>query len=351
MIKINRLRASGAILFSLVLGACGSPTVPTFDEKTLFQGVNFVGVSVGNLDNATTLYGTAAALEPALDIGLAAEPAIDQLRTTPAGEVSARLLRGANAQLLFMQFDAEAARSFSPVPVQGPGIAHVCYQVNKTTRSYQKFLEGGATPIGDVDLVQLNPRNPVEYGYARDPDGIAFEVEHVDVEALELPQPPPHDYRIRHVSLATPDMNRLVRFYAKLLDQPNPRRAGRFISLSGQSLDKVSGLPDSKIQMAWFQTRNLELELIEYKSHPTSIPTTPRPLEATGYNLVVFEVLDLATARQRFLDAGGKLVVESTPFPGGNIVVGRDPDGNLVGLQASTIDHPFSSRHFAGNGT
>jgi len=339
------------LLCALSLTGCGDSSPPSFDRTTLFQGVNFVGVSVSDLAASTTRHKEIVAMDPLPLQTISQAPALLAVLENPMVEFTAQLLRGANAQLLLMEFADTPHQNSTPTPVIGPGIAHVCYQVNKTTNTYQRFLEAGATPIGDVNLVQLNSHNPVEYGYIRDSDGIVIEVEHVDVAALDLPEPPSNDYRIRHVSLATPDLNRMVRFYGKLLNQPNPRRAGRFISLSGQKLDQVSGLPQSKIQMAWFQTRNLELELIQYESHPTKPPKSPRPVEALGYNMIVFEVLNLNAARDRLVAAGGSIALPSTPFLGGHISLGRDTDGNLVGLHASDPQHPLSARNFARNGT
>lgn len=339
------------VLAVISMTACSNHEPPTFDESSLFQGINFVGVSVNNLEASTAFYNNSVNLEPVHSTTLDDEATFLAL---PGGSDIAKpasLLRSANAQLLFMEFPQDANFKAPALKVQGPGIAHVCYQVNKTTKTYQRFLNAGATPIGSTALVQLNDKNPVEYGYVRDTDGIIFEVEHVDVAALNLPEPPKNDYRIRHVSLGTPDMDRLVQFYSVLLDQPKPRRAGRFLSLAGKKLDKVSGHPDSKIQMAWFQTRNLELELIQYKSHPAKIPSTPTPVSQPGYNMIVFDVLDIAQAKSRILSAGGSLVVDTAAFPGGDIVFARDPDGNLLGLQQTIVNHVFSSRNFAGNGT
>ena len=177
------------------------------------------------------------------------------------------------------------------------------------------------------------------------------EVEHVEIDKLDLPEPPKHQHRIRQVALATPDMSRLIDFYGQLLSQPEPRHIGKWFGFSGEKLDKVSGLAGSKIEMAWFQTRNLELELIEYRSHPTSSDVTPRPIDALGYNMIVFDAVNLEKAAQRLKEAGGQLVTGPVEFLGTPTVFGRDPDGNLIGLQETAQSNPFSSKHFPNNGT
>ena len=247
-----------------------------------------------------------------------------------------------------MQFEGSSATG--AVPVNGPGIAHVCYQVNKTTGAYQTFLDSGARALGSVAMVQLSERNPVEYAYALDSDGIMFEVEHVDVSQLDLEQPPANDYRIRHVSLASPDIDSLVAFYGVLLGDQDARRIGRWLKLSGDKADQVSGLPGTELEMAWYQTRNLELEIVQYHSHPTERPANPRPLNAPGYNMIVFEVADLQAARESLLAAGGTTVTDVAPMDGGSIFFGRDPDGNLLGFQTTPPDAVVSSQNFDGNG-
>lgn len=332
-----------SLLLVLLLAACESgPTGPAAG----IQGVNFVGMTVSDLEQSTAFYETAAALELVEEAGSAELAPIVQL--AEGAGLRARLLRSANAHLRLMQFDDTAP--LSAVPVNGPGIAHVCYQVNKDTRTYEKFLEQGAEPLGSPEMVQLSERNPVHYAYALDRDGIMFEVEHVDVSQLDLEAPPANDYRVRHVSLASPDLGALVRFYGALLGEQDVRRIGRWLQLSGDKVDKVSGLAGSELEMAWYQTHNLELEIVQYHSHPTERPTTSRPLNAPGYNMIVFNVADLEIARASLLAAGGDVVSDAAPMDGGEIFFGRDPDGNLLGFQTTAPDALVSSQNFDGNG-
>ena len=125
---------------------------------------------------------------------------------------------------------------------------------------------------------------------------------------------------------------------------------GRFFGISGEKVDAVSGLPDSTLKMAWFQTRNLELEIVQYTSHPTARPKAPRPLNAPGYNMIVFDVGDLGQAKTALVRAGGTVVAEAQPMDGGEILFGRDPDGNLLGFQRVATTAPVSSQNFKNNG-
>ncbi|BFM18495.1 hypothetical protein R50073_46780 [Maricurvus nonylphenolicus] len=341
-----------AILSLMLLGGCTQSELSARPDDAVVRGINFVGMSVSNLEQSTALYQNAFDLKLAREADIQQSAVIDALSGREDTRVSTRLMKSANAQVLFMEFDDSPIQALNtePVPVNGPGIAHVCYQAAQKHNAYERFLEGGATHIGDREIVQLLKRNPVYYAYAHDHDKTIVEIEHVDIAALDLPGPPKNEYRIRQVALSTPDIDRAVDFYSALL-QGEPRRVGGFIKLSGENFDKISGLPDSKIEMAWFQVRNLELELIQYHSHPTETPAAPRPLEALGYNMVVFDVANLNAARERLLAAGGELVLESKPMDGGEILFGRDPDGNLLGFQKIADDAPFSSQNFVDNGT
>lgn len=336
-----------------LLSACGSSSDGTeVPVDSIIQGVNYVGASVSDIEKTSELYNSAVDLQPVDQSAISENPLFDTLAGRTGVSAQTQMMRSVNAQIRFMTFAKPSAEALATaeMDVQGPGIAHVCYQVNQDTKAYQKFLAGGAKHIAEKEMVHLNPKNPVYYAYARDNNGLISEIEHVDVSKLELPEPPKNQYRIRHVSLATPDVDRAVDFYSAFLNQPSPRRVGTWLAVSSEKIDKVSGLSDSKVEMAWFQVRNLELEIFQYHSHPTKDLDEPRPVDALGYNMIVFDVSDMKAARKRLVDAGGTVVTEAGPMDGGQIMFGRDPDGNLIGLQTASADAMVSSQNFKNNG-
>lgn len=333
----------------LLTGCSGKP-----HPDPIIKGVNFVGLSVSDLEQAERFYSQAAAMS--------SEP-IDHEPLTQLVEVlvadspkveRASLMQSVNAQIILMQFDGskiDGKARRNPIEVYGPGIAHVCYQADMETSAYQKFLELGAQTMGNPELVQLSDGNPVSYAYARDQDGTIFEVEHVDVEKLDLPTPPKHTHRIRHVSLASPDMSRTLEFYSTLMQNPSPRRLGRFFSIRGDKLDQVSGLPNSKIKMAFFPVRNLELEIIQYTSHSSGALSAKRKLEDFGYNMIVFEVSDLEAASVLVAEAGGQVISSSAiSLWGVDTIFAKDIDGNLLGFQTIEPAAFTSSQKFKNNG-
>ena len=350
-----KFRVLISIASAVVLSACGSGgggTEPV-EPDTVILGVNYVGISVSDLDAAEDMYVSSVDGEVVNQDAVPLDGVLATLTGRSGGNVETRLIRRTNSQIRLMSFPdrSEAVLAVTAVEVEGPGIAHVCFQVADETNTYDRFLASGATHIGDENLVHLRPNNPVKYGYVKDDDGIITEIEQIDITKLDLPNPPKSLYRTRHVSLSTPDVNRLKDFYSAFLGGQKPRHVGRVMKVSGDTIDAVSGLEGSKIEMAWVQTRNLEIEMFQYHSHPTELPAKSRPVDAVGYNMIVFDVSDIEAARGRVLEAGGTIVSELGQMDGADILFARDPDGNLLGLQTLPADSVFSAANFPDNGT
>ena len=170
-------------LLSLI--ACSKqPNLPQRHENAVIQGINYVGKVVKDIEQSTKFYQHAVALNTIEQKTLINEPVFNQLARQDQLQIESRLLRSSNAQIRLLQFNqpSDKAKSAESVPVNGPGFGHLCFQVNDKTQAYQKFLAQGAKPIGDPEMIQLNPKNPVRYAYAKDIDDTTIEIEHVDVE-------------------------------------------------------------------------------------------------------------------------------------------------------------------------
>jgi len=341
-----------------VLAGCSSGE-PGRAADAVIRGVHYVGVSVSNIEQTEIFYRDVANLKSVMKGEFHQHPVVDSLAQRDGVKVATKLVKSSNAQLRLMEFEdqSEAAKNAKTVQVFGPGIAHVCFQVNQNTETYQKFLKAGGEAIGDLEMV-TNPATHVSYAYGWDLDDTIVEIEHVNVEALELDVPPKNDYRIRHVSLATPDMERAANFYSILLQEEHPRSTNPWFPVSGEFADKVTGEAGSKLNFTWFQVRNLELEIIEYASHKTQVDAKPRPLDAHGYNMIVFDVTDMQAARERLIAAGGTIVFDVATnedsqdqlMDGEEIMFARDLDGNLLGFQTLADSSALSSQNFADNG-
>lgn len=344
------------MLLVLVISAYGfyrwATIPPTQVENPVINGVHYVGITVSDIQRTSALYQESFDLAFVTHDVITNNSVFDELAMRDGVIAQTSLMKSTNAQLRFMQFTqpSNAAKHADSIEANGIGIAHICFQVNQHTHAYQHFLERGAVPIGDKDMVQVNPKNPVYYAYADDPDQIMVEIEHVDVEALNLPTPPKNDYRIRHVSLATANMGQAIEFYSTLLETENPRRAGRLFKLKGEKVDKISGFENSELEMAWFQVRNLELELIQYYNPAPVAATKPRPIDALGYNMIMFDVQSLALAKEKLLLAGATIISEPNTDDKEQIIYARDPDGNLLGFQALNSNSVYSAKQFKDNG-
>lgn len=347
-------RAVIAIAGAFALTGCsllGSNPEQELDD--LIVGVHYVGITVSDVEASAEYYEAAYDVER---LG-ADEMVLEGLPSTlvPAGaeSVDSLLLRSANAQIRLMAFEGDAyapPADFEAVPVQGPGIMHICFQAIEAVNAYSRAIAAGANTIGNPEPVTLNPNNPVKYAYITDANGIVTEVEEVDISKLDLSEPPENSIRLRHVALATPNLEAMTSFYSAFLGGQEPRRIGQWFSISGENIDAVSGIAGSEIEMAWFQLRNLEIEIAQYHSHATELGDSPRPIDAPGYNMIVFDVTDLEAARQRLIDAGGTMVEGSGSLDGATIIFGRDPDGNLIGLQSLPASSIYSAKNFADQG-
>lgn len=340
---------SALIMGSALIGACGPTEQPALSPDAIVGGVNYVGVTVTDLDASTQYYSDVMAMEV---VDTAPATFADELTNGAITGAQTRMLRSVNAQIRLFEFEgADQNTPAPPAALQGPGIAHICFQVAQSVNMYKRALERGARPIGDADLVQLISRNPVYYGYAKDRDGIVFEIEEIDKDKIPEDRRPLNDYRIRHVSLATADLDQLVSFYSALLDIESPRQVGGADGISGERFDKVSGLAGSSIRMAWFQIRNLELEIFQYVSHPPEPAASPRMLNDLGYNFIVFDTVDLDRAREKIVVAGGAIIDGPETLDGHLAIFARDPDGNILAFQVTKPTDVFSSQNFSGNGT
>lgn len=337
----SRRWALGAIICSgaAIVASCTSSSaeIAPVTNGPAVQGISYIGISVSDLNRATAYFAGGGGLTE-VDSGDLRASVFDKI----AGKkVSAktRTLRSKSGQIRLMQFDkpAPSARAASIVPVQGPGITHICFQSPDAKPIFPKFVAAGAKPLSRTgDLVQLRPDVPVKYAYLRDADGTMIEIEQLLIDNLDF------EHRMRHVAIASADIDRAVAFYAALLGKaPRERRS----NLVNKTLDVTADLDDMKLDVAWFQVGNLELEIWEYLNPAPKPLAANRPLEAYGHNMIVFDTTDPATALNQLEQAGGTRIAEPSPMDGGTIAFGRDLDSNLIGFfRPGSGDSPFATR-------
>ena len=155
------MRSIGMAAVLLLGMTCGFATAQ--DDKKLVRGVSYVGLSVSDMDKALAMYSDACDMEVVDEATITDSAVLNELAGREGVTVETKMLEGPNAQIRLMQFAApsDAAKATEPVPVIGPGMMHVCFQVLKEVQTYQRVLAAGATVIGAEEMAQLNPRRTI----------------------------------------------------------------------------------------------------------------------------------------------------------------------------------------------
>ena len=119
-------------------------TAPT--NPSTIRGINHVGMSVRDLNASVDFYTRAVAVEeePSKGLSNSAAERASGFASKPIGRTA---LRGPNGYLELSQYDASLFGSTEVLPVQGPGITHVCYQAPTAEDIYSRFKAEGATPV------------------------------------------------------------------------------------------------------------------------------------------------------------------------------------------------------------
>jgi len=286
------------------------------------KGINHVGLSVTDLKASLAYYSDATGLQ--IENGRRySNSAAEQASGFTNQPVARAALAGPNGRLELSQYESSVSGPGEEIPVQGPGVTHVCYQAPTPVDIYSRFKSLGATQVSrgtkPVDLGGYG----VYYAYSRDADGIMFETESLDYPKFD------DKIQIAHVAIVTHDLDRLVDFYEQLLGfEPNRRNN----HVSGPRADEVINFDGTQIRAAWFDTTNMTLELWQFTNPVTAKPGAPSPVEKIGYNKFAFEVSDITVDYKRLVEAGVKFLSEPVKTDESTEVYARDPDGNLFSL-------------------
>ena len=110
------------------------------NPKSVIKGVNYIGATVIDLERSENFY-RAADLRAVDHTSIEGNAAFDVLAGRSGVVADTRMLRSVNSQIRLMKFNnSQSVNAHPPIPVQGPGIAHVCYQVAQSTNTYQRFF-------------------------------------------------------------------------------------------------------------------------------------------------------------------------------------------------------------------
>lgn len=314
--------------------------VPASPEA--IRGVHNVGITVSDIDETIAFYGSAVTYEVVSRQRVAAASIPAEILVKREGEIEIALIKTPTIFLRLLDLDPDSKASPTTLPATGPGYTHICFQSPAEAPKYDTFKAIGLDILsrgtGPVDLGGYG----VTYAYGFDPDGIMIEMEQVERRLIEASgfmgqKRLEHESWITHVANVTAQKAEMVEFYRTILGY-GPQR--EIPPTKRKTFDDVVDIDDIEIAASWFDLGNIQLELWHYVSPPTELNSKPRSLDPIGYNSFTFEVTDLAGTLVRLEASGISIAAEPFQFGDWTIAFLRDPEGNLVGLQQRSKDHP-----------
>jgi len=136
--------------------------------------------------------------------------------------------------------------------------------------------------------------------------------------------------RFHHAAISTPDLDRCVDFYTKIV---GCEKAWSFGWEKGsEEADAMTGLPDSAARATMLKLGDSFLEIFEFSS-PTPRPgKLRRPVCDHGITHICLQVQELHKEYERLKAAGVEFHSPPLTQDSGYVVYGRDPDGNVIEL-------------------
>lgn len=182
---------------------------------------------------------------------------------------------------------------------------------------HRDFAQAGATfHAAPVDL-----GTGFLYCYSRD-----LETNVVELEGVPRLWDDPRPW-LAHVSVSTPDIERLSSFYSAAFGHAAVRspRLG-----PNSKLDQVAGLANVELKAAWVQSDNIQIELMQYFQPPT-LPQVAVPLGSqAGYCYICLEVADAHDSLAHLISLGATQTLELSVLSTARRTFCADPDGNLI---------------------
>ena len=127
--------------------------------------------------------------------------------------------------------------------------------------------------------------------------------------------------RVNHIAIAVPDLNEAVRDYQNRL---------------GASVSKPSELPEHGVRVAFVDTGNTKVELLEAFGDDSPVATFLERNPRGGMHHICYEVEDVAVASARLTERGARVLGAPKIGAHGNPVVFLHPNdfsGVLIELE------------------
>ena len=139
---------------------------------------------------------------------------------------------------------------------------------------------------------------------------------------------------LHHISITTPDLDRLTAFYHDLFGFELKDKADS--AGGGADLDRITGLTDAKIKINMLRMENTLLELVGFEHPQVKAGNVNRLVSEQGITHFCMAVSDIQDEYARLMAAGVRFQCPPLKFDGvGWATHGRDPDGNIFELVES----------------
>lgn len=291
--------------------------------QSTVKSIDHVRISVRDLDRAVAFYTKTTGLKETDRQQVKIEVPVEKAGGFAHKSRSVAVLQSSNARLELIEFKRAGKQQPSPMPVQGPGITHVCYQSPATVSIYTKAKANGATVVSRGNA-PVDRGFGIRYSYIKDADGIMFETEQLDKPKFA------DSLWVGHVAIVTHDIDRLVVFYTQLFGKEPVNRIDNI--KNSPKLDDIADIDSLRLRGAWFVVGNMMLELWQFDNPPIKPAQTPAPFTQIGYQQISFGVGDIMADYKRLIANGVKFLSSPVATPKSTEVFFRDPDGNLLSL-------------------
>lgn len=322
------------------------------DTKTTIMGINHVGLSVKNLEQALAFYQKATGFELIKRHKVFSNKKADALFAVENIIYEVAVLKAPNMLFELTEFAANKNLKLTDMPVQGPGMTHTCFQSTSNDPAYNRFVDAGTRLIslGDepIDLGGYG----VTYAYGYDPEGNMFEMEQLDGAVLKR-SGYDNEWRdlgyttwMSQVALVTPNIDKLMAFYERVLGF----KAYRTAELANKTtIDQITNIANAKMKGGWFKlnSKSKVMEFWQFQNPETKAFVGERKPSDLGYSYSL-EVGDIQLEYQRLITLGVDFI--SKPQKVGEFwqVFARDPDSNIFSLrQVINKDSSYSVKNFA----
>ena len=140
----------------------------------MITGFNHTSFTVTDMNRSVRFWTSALGFE-----ARSVSPRSGDWQATVTGVAGAELLvahlYGYGTHIEFIQYTA-AAGSAACIDPNMACAAHVCFEVTDIDVTWQKLIAAGASPQGEIALVDTGPVRGLKAGYLRDPGGIIIEL-------------------------------------------------------------------------------------------------------------------------------------------------------------------------------